>query len=502
MIFSIPASELKTAVQGLARVQQSGHMPVLACVYFAVTDNAVAMATTNLTETLTYQVSDPSCEGAGRFLCPIADLKPIAKAAKRGSRVTFEPTDDAIVIRTDIGGNQIARTVATIPVEEWPVAPDLDLVHRPCGVSTFVGALRCAFGFASKDSTREIINGVLLGNKQQVVVGTDGRRLAVLELPDPPVESDDIVVPRSKVLTSKLLEQPYGTTAVHCSDGITHLSIEADPWSYLVRVVDGTYPNYEQVIPKHDNWLGTIEIGEKDVALLKSALPQFPEAAHDAIAVYADAEVVAVVAGHPGEFTHVVLGESRFTGEQPTVRCVNRTYLMDALTAGFTAVEIPVEEGTPMRSHGERAGLHVLMPLRDIAAQPVIEYVAAVKPTIETPAEDRSSTTAEPTPAEPVAPVPTAETTPAEPVAPVPTADHKPDLQVIMPEDPIVALRTGIEDIAISIRAAADLLRTLKKQAREVERSLQKREKEIMARERKVLAVTDQLAGLKDAVGF
>lgn len=36
MKLSIPASEIKTAIQGLARVKQTGHLPVLNCVHFAV----------------------------------------------------------------------------------------------------------------------------------------------------------------------------------------------------------------------------------------------------------------------------------------------------------------------------------------------------------------------------------------------------------------------------------------------------------------------------------
>lgn len=55
---------------------------------------------------------------------------------------------------------------------------------------------------------------------------------------------------------------------------------------------------------------------------------------------------------------------------------------------------------------------------------------------------------------------------------------------------------------SLSTPPASAMLRNLKKQARDSERALQKREKEITTRERKVQTVTDQLAGLKDAVGF
>ena len=491
MKLSIPASEIKTAIQGLARVQQRGHLPVLNCVHFAVdAAECVSMTATNLTETLTYQVRDTACnDGPGMFLCPITDLKTIAKAAQRNSTVSFELTDDAVVVRTDVGGNEIVRAIATVSIDEWPAGSDLDITYQTCDVTGFVEAMRCALGFASKDSTRQVLNSVLLHAERKTVVATDGRRLTRLELPEIPFGDADLIVPRTKVLTSKTLEADTGTVGMHCSDDVSHLGIEAGPWSYLVRCLDGTYPNYEQVVPTHDNWLGTIEFADTDIVTLKSVMRQFPEASHDAIAIYADADVVAVVAGRDGAFTHVALAETRFDDERAVVRCVNRNFLMDALNAGFTGMEIPIEATTPVRFHGVRAGLHVLMPLRDIAAQPVIEYVETkVKTTIQKTQEEPLTTNTESKePADA-----TSATAPA----------HNPDLTVVEPEDPITALRTGIDEVAASIRAASDLLRNLKKQAREAERALQKREKQITTRERKVQTVTDQLAGLKDAVGF
>ena len=74
-----------------------------------------------------------------------------------------------------------------------------------------------------------------------------------------------------------------------------------------------------------------------------------------------------------------MLPKSRFSGQTPIVRCFNRAFLLDALAAGFTRVELPTKDGTPVRCHGEHAGLHVLMPLRDVDAQAVIAYVETLQ---------------------------------------------------------------------------------------------------------------------------
>ena len=104
---------------------------------------------------------------------------------------------------------------------------------------------------ASTDESRAILNGSLLAfrDNKLTVVCTDGRRLALVEQEiDIPDEAElDIVVP-SKTITEliKTLDEE-GEVSIKTSS--TQVAFEFGNIFVISKLVDGTYPNYRQVIP-------------------------------------------------------------------------------------------------------------------------------------------------------------------------------------------------------------------------------------------------------------
>ncbi len=104
---------------------------------------------------------------------------------------------------------------------------------------------------ASTDESRAILNGSLMAfrDNKLTVVCTDGRRLALVEQEiDIPDEAElDIVVP-TKTITEliKTLEDE-GEAIIKTS--ATQVAFEFGNIFIISKLIDGTYPNYRQVIP-------------------------------------------------------------------------------------------------------------------------------------------------------------------------------------------------------------------------------------------------------------
>jgi len=104
---------------------------------------------------------------------------------------------------------------------------------------------------ASTDESRAILNGSLMAfrDNKLTVVCTDGRRLALVEQElDIPEDAElDIVVP-TKTITEliKTLEDE-GEASIKTS--ATQVAFEFGNIFIISKLVDGTYPNYRQVIP-------------------------------------------------------------------------------------------------------------------------------------------------------------------------------------------------------------------------------------------------------------
>jgi DNA polymerase-3 subunit beta len=104
---------------------------------------------------------------------------------------------------------------------------------------------------ASTDESRAILNGSLMAfrDNKLTVVSTDGRRLALVEQEiDIPEEAElDIVVPTKTVneLIKTLDEE--GDASIKTS--ATQVAIEFGNIFIISKLIEGTYPNYRQVIP-------------------------------------------------------------------------------------------------------------------------------------------------------------------------------------------------------------------------------------------------------------
>jgi len=104
---------------------------------------------------------------------------------------------------------------------------------------------------SSADETRAILNGVLLSFKDEklVVVATDGRRLALVEqeVEFPADAEGDLVIPTKTVNELLKTLQDEGQIKIHASDN--QVAFEFSDILIVSKLIEGTYPNFRQVIP-------------------------------------------------------------------------------------------------------------------------------------------------------------------------------------------------------------------------------------------------------------
>jgi len=112
---------------------------------------------------------------------------------------------------------------------------------------------------SSEEPARPQLNGVLVqgGDKQLAFVATDGHRLARATRKGAfnGLTRDGVIVP-SRVLNtvSKFAQEATSPVEVRVADGRNHVGFTTQVGEYRVqvfaRLIEGQYPNYEQVIPK------------------------------------------------------------------------------------------------------------------------------------------------------------------------------------------------------------------------------------------------------------
>jgi DNA polymerase-3 subunit beta len=113
----------------------------------------------------------------------------------------------------------------------------------------------------STDETRYVLNGVLMSFKADklTVVATDGRRLALAEaeIEVPKGSEVELVLPSKAVAELQRLLGDKGDAKL--SVGENQMVIDLGETTLVSKLIEGTYPNYRQVIPTEAKERVTIE---------------------------------------------------------------------------------------------------------------------------------------------------------------------------------------------------------------------------------------------------
>ncbi len=113
---------------------------------------------------------------------------------------------------------------------------------------------------ASTEESRPILNGVLweMREDRMRMVATNGHRLAKMDIPvSGGSAAADLIVPPKALEQIRRLFGPADEIEVARSDN--HLGFRSGNTLVFTRLIEGPYPNYEQVIPRDNDKTATID---------------------------------------------------------------------------------------------------------------------------------------------------------------------------------------------------------------------------------------------------
>ena len=226
----------------------------------------------------------------------------------------------------------------------------------------------------STDETRFNLNGVYLDpvagkekeKRKLKMVATDGHRLSIMER-----EVDlkctiqkGVIIPRKGVSEIKKLigsgEKPIDLWG----DGKPLIAYEGNT-TLVIRLIDGQFPPYEQVVPKQAKRVLTVS-RERLIKALKRVSVLTPDRSRG-VRFAVSSKMVEISSSNPdvGEAREEM--ESSYKGESFSVG-FNAKYFLDALSSiedEIAVLELG-DETAPcvLRSEKERGFTHVIMPMR------------------------------------------------------------------------------------------------------------------------------------------
>ena len=251
MEFTIGRDEFQKALQRASGVASSkGPMPILSNVMIEASGDGVSVFATNLDIGL-----------KGRYPAKVASPGKTTVLAKTLHNIVRELPEGNVAVKVDDDGRcrvscgKSKFNLATIDAADFPAFPPYDPASlAPLDAQMLAEMIRKTSFAISQDETRMTLNGALFEVSPAKVrmVATDGHRLAYIERDGAFKVKDtekSIIAKKAIAELSKLLtEGGDDPLRFHRSDN--HIIFERGPQALAVRLIEGAYPNYEQVIPK------------------------------------------------------------------------------------------------------------------------------------------------------------------------------------------------------------------------------------------------------------
>ncbi len=250
--------ERATLLKSLAHVQsvveRRNTIPILSNALMAAGDGKLSLTATDMDLTIVDEVAASIAE-PGATTVPAHTIYDIVRKLPDGAEVEIAGGGDSTQLTLRSGRSKFS--LATLPKEDFPATGSEELPKTFTLQSRELKNLIDRTRFAiSMEETRYYLNGIYLHAAQDDkvpllrAVATDGHRLARFEMPLPESASGmpGVIVPRKAVAElRKLIEESDEPVQIALSE--TRIRFAFGSTVLSSKLIDGTFPDYERVIP-------------------------------------------------------------------------------------------------------------------------------------------------------------------------------------------------------------------------------------------------------------
>ncbi|CAO4174896.1 DNA polymerase III subunit beta [Methylorubrum populi] len=309
----------------------------------------------------------------GALTVPAQTLRDIVHKLPQGAEIT---------LRQEAGSGQLALTAGrarfklpTLPVEDYPDLQAGELPHRFTVPVLDMARMVREIGFAiSTEETRYYLNGVYLhapdgAERAEGLVGvaTDGHRLARARLPRPEGAEGmpGIILPRKLVTEIGKLADGDGGPEFEVALSPSKIRIGRDGTTLTSKLIDGTFPDYERVIPRDNPH--TLALDGKALAPALDRVTTIASERGRAVKLALDGDRIVLTQNNPDAGEATEEADATFDGA-PMQIGFNGKYLAEIL-ALLDSEHIEARLGHPgdptlWRRRGDALLTVVLMPMR------------------------------------------------------------------------------------------------------------------------------------------
>jgi DNA polymerase-3 subunit beta len=372
------AALLRSLAHVQSVVERRTTIPVLSNVLLKASGSSLALAATDMDVEIVEDVPAEVAR-AGSTTAPAHTLYDIVRKLPDGAQVELDCGGDSSLLVLRSGRSQFK--LGCLPVDDFPQLTGGNLKHRfeltAADLRSLIDRTRFAI---STEETRYYLNGIYIHASRTVTgtgpnaadlpvlraVATDGHRLARIEVPLPEGASTmpGVIIPRKTVNEiRKLIDEAAARIEISLSE--TKIRFRFDAITVISKLIDGTFPDYERVIPVGNDKI--LEVRAKPFAASVDRVSTISTEKSRAIKLSLNRDNLTLSATSPEAGSATEELEVKYGGP-PLEIGFNSRYLLDVIQqiGGDEARFIIADAAAPsiVRDTADGGSLYVLMPMR------------------------------------------------------------------------------------------------------------------------------------------
>tara|TARA_Y100000996_G_scaffold373810_1_gene323557 strand:+ start:1294 stop:2397 length:1104 start_codon:yes stop_codon:yes gene_type:complete len=330
MKFTVSKTEIVKALSStLGVVEKRQALPILSNILLTIEDNNISITATDLESEVKTTCAPISVESTGSTTAPAKKLNELCRLLPDGSEISIFLNGEKLSVESGSG----KYSISTLPSEDFPV---FDVVSENIEFTILGSVLRnlinkTAFAMGNQD-WRHYLNGMYLNieDKNITVVTTDAHRLAISTNTTTKSVSGEVsgIIPRKSINEiGKLLTD--SSEEVTLSLGSNTIMLKTDSTSFVSKLIEGKFPNYEQVLPSGESSI--LSVNTKQLSEILSRVSVLSSDKFKGIKLNIKSNEILVSANNPEQEEGEESFKSNYSGEDMEI-AFNVNYIQEVLS--------------------------------------------------------------------------------------------------------------------------------------------------------------------------
>ena len=350
-------------VSGVVERRQT--LPVLSNVLLDLKESELSLTGTDLEVELVGRVTVDQAYTSGAVTVPARKLLDICKSLSDDAIIELSLSDGKVILKS----GRSRFTLTTLPASEFPAVDE-----QPDSFSITMAQKKLrelldstSFAMAQQD-VRYYLNGMLFEVARGFlrVVATDGHRLAMetLDMNNPMSEPHKLILPRKGIMEmARLLTDDSGEISL--TFGQNHIRASVPTFTFISKLVDGKFPDYNRVLPKGGNKVVLGDCQELRQAFSRASI--LSNEKYRGVRLLLSSGELRILANNPEQEEAEEIVSVEYEGELLEIG-FNVSYLIDVLsTLNSKRVRITLSDSNSsalLEAEEGSDALYVVMPMR------------------------------------------------------------------------------------------------------------------------------------------